>query len=393
MINFQEYQEELLHLRRTFHQYPELALKEEKTSAFIRDYMEKLGYVLTPVPPTGWMAELPSLQEKKKQILFRAEMDALPISEQTELPYASVHPGVMHACGHDAILSTALIVAKILARKKETFPAGVRFLFEPAEEIGEGAKRMLKSGAIKEGENPIFLMFHFAPDGCEGMAIHRGQASAMISGMRILVQGRSSHWCEAEKGIDSIYAAALVVQAMEKLNRTYPRRGPCLTGAGTIHGGAYPNIIADEVILEGNIRACYEEDFYGLRDGLTAAFQEIEKETGARISMTFPKEPVLPFANDDRLVDLGIQAGKQEFQERFVLEGEEELFLAGDNAYRYFLKSRGLFLVFLAGMGQEGYPLHHPKFLLDESMLIRAVRTLWDLLERIGREEEDNGNH
>lgn len=109
--------------------------------------------------------------------------------------------------------------------------------------------------------------------------------------------------------------------------------------------------------------------------------------------MTFPKEPVLPFANDDRLVDLGIQVGKQEFQERFVLEGEEELFLAGDNAYRYFLKSRGLFLVFLAGMGQEGYPLHHPKFLLDESMLIRAVRTLWDLLERIGREEEDNGNH
>lgn len=115
----------------------------------------------------------------KKKVVLRAEMDALPIQEQTGLSYASENAGVMHACGHDGIVASALVLARILAEEGEDFPVRMRFLFEPAEEIGEGAKRMLAAGAL-DGEPDIFLMFHYAVDQSFGMAVHEGQASAMI---------------------------------------------------------------------------------------------------------------------------------------------------------------------------------------------------------------------
>ena len=113
---------------------------------------------------------------------------------------------------------------------------------------------MLAAGAL-DGEPDIFLMFHYAVDQSFGMAVHEGQASAMINGMEIRVHGKASHWCEAHKGIDSIYAASLVVKALHDLNEAYKGKGPCLIGIGTIHGGEYSNIITDLVTLRGNIRA------------------------------------------------------------------------------------------------------------------------------------------
>ena len=287
---FEPYEKELIEIRRHLHRHPELGLQEFETSAFIRDYLEKLGYRLTKVEPTGWIAEHPCQETAafadKKQVVLRSEMDALPIQEQTGLPFASEREGVMHACGHDGIVATALILAKILAKEKEQFPVKVRFLFEPAEEIGEGAKRMLSAGAL-EPKPDAFLMFHYAVDMPFGMAVHEGQASAMINGMEIRVHGKSSHWCQASQGIDSIYAASLVVQALHDLNETYQGKGPCLVGIGTFHGGEYSNIITDLVTLRGNIRAAYEEDYQALDEKMQAVLQEIEKRTGTRIEIEY----------------------------------------------------------------------------------------------------------
>ena len=146
------YEEELLALRRHFHMYPELALKEYETSGYIRDYMEKLGYEIREVEPTGLIAELPVLKKKERTVVLRAEMDALPIQEKTGLPYASRRDGCMHACGHDGILAVVLILAKLAAKAGEEFPVRLRILFEPAEEIGEGAKRMLAAGALENAD-------------------------------------------------------------------------------------------------------------------------------------------------------------------------------------------------------------------------------------------------
>lgn len=376
-----KHEEELLALRRHFHMYPELALKEFETSAYIRAYMEGLGYELRAVKPTGLIAELPALKNKEKTIVLRAEMDALPIQEKTGLSYASRNDGCMHACGHDAILAVVLMVAKLAAEAGEKFPVCLRILFEPAEEIGEGAGRMLNSGALENADG--FVMFHFAGDQEIGLAVHEGQASSMIGSVEIHVYGKSSHWCEAEKGVDAIYGASCVVDAIHKVNRDYRGKGKHLIGIGAVHGGEYANIIADHVVLKGNIRATREEDFYALKEILTERFREIEGQTGTKIEMIFPKEPVLAFANDSGFTKTAQKVGTAIFGDRFLLEGEEELFLSGDNAYRYFEKTRGIFLVFLAAMTGENHPLHHPQFQIDEEILPLSVETLYDMIRQL----------
>ena len=386
-MNIQDYTKELIELRHHFHQHPELALQEVETSAYIRRYLEKLGYEIKPVEPTGLIAELPCLRDRKKVIVLRAEMDALPIQEQTGLSYASVNEGCMHACGHDFILASALILAKIVAEESEKFPVRIRFLFEPAEEIGEGAKRMLQAGALEDPKADAFLMFHYAADMTLGMAVHQGQASSMINSMQIHVHGKSSHWCEADKGIDAIYAAAQVVNAIHDLNENFgkqhPDTGKYIIGTGTIHGGEYTNIIADHVVLNGNIRAVHEETYMALEQELEKYLQKIEQKTGTQIRMEFPKDPVYAFANDDELVWTAKTVGEEIFCDKCVLEGEDELFLSGDNAYRYFKETRGLFSVFLAGIPGEEHPLHHPKFQLDERILPYSVEALYKIITEL----------
>lgn len=381
---FSQYEEEVIRLRRHFHQYPELALQEFQTSAFIQKYLEELGYQVRHVPPTGLIAEHPCMKNREKMVVLRAEMDALPVQECTGLDYASRNKGCMHACGHDGILAVALTLAKILSGQKD-FPVAVRFLFEPAEEIGEGTVRMLDGGALDKDKGRKadgFLMFHYACDQPLGMAVHKGQASAMIGKMEILIKGKSSHWCQAEKGIDSIYAAGLVVQRVHEISRDYVGKGPHVAGIGTIHGGEYPNIISDQVKLVGNIRACYREDFEQLKKALEQAFHKVEEVTGAQVCLSFPKDPVLPFANDPTLTAIAADTGRTIFGSHFLLEGEDELFLTGDNAYRYYQQTKGLFCVFLAAVPGEEHPFHHPKFQIDERILLPSVQTLYEIIRK-----------
>ncbi|MEI3437439.1 MAG: M20 family metallopeptidase [Blautia sp.] len=381
---FSQYEEEVIRLRRHFHQYPELALQEFQTSAFIQKYLEELGYQVRHVPPTGLIAEHPCMKNREKMVVLRAEMDALPVQECTGLDYASRNKGCMHACGHDGILAVALTLAKILSGQKD-FPVAVRFLFEPAEEIGEGTVRMLDGGALDKDKGRKadgFLMFHYACDQPLGMAVHKGQASAMIGKMEILIKGKSSHWCQAEKGIDSIYAAGLVVQKVHEISRDYVGKGPHVAGIGTIHGGEYPNIISDQVKLVGNIRACYREDFEQLKKALEQAFHKVEEVTGAQVCLSFPKDPVLPFANDPTLTAIAADTGRTIFGSHFLLEGEDELFLTGDNAYRYYQQTKGLFCVFLAAVPGEEHPFHHPKFQIDERILLPSVQTLYEIIRK-----------
>ena len=230
-------------------------------------------------------------------------------------------------------------------------------------------------------------MFHYAADMTLGMAVHQGQASSMINSIRIHVHGKSSHWCEADKGIDAIYAAAQVVNAIHDLNENFgkqqPGAGKYIIGTGTIHGGEYTNIIADHVVMNGNIRAVHEETYMALEQELEKDLQRIEQQTGTQICMEFPKDPVYAFANDDELVQIAKTVGEEVFGNKFVLEGEDELFLSGDNAYRYFKETRGLFTVFLAGIPGEEHPLHHPKFQLDEKILPYSVEALYKIITRL----------
>ena len=199
---FEKYKEELIKLRRHFHRHPELGLQEFETSAFIQEYLGKLGYRFRIVEPTGIIAEHPCQDEAafagKKKVVLRAEMDALPIQEQTGLSYASENAGVMHACGHDGIVASALVLARILAEEGEVFPVRMRFLFEPAEEIGEGAHK-----------------FDVEKFGCEwGYTMDGGEVGELefenfnAAAAKITFKGRNVHPGYAkDKMINSIYLA------------------------------------------------------------------------------------------------------------------------------------------------------------------------------------------
>ena len=172
----------------------------------------------------------------------------------------------------------------------------------------------------------------------------------------------------------------MIHTAMNEFGKQHPDSGKYIVGTGTIHGGEYTNIIADHVVLNGNIRAVHEETYMALEHELERNLQEIEKQTGTQIRMEFPKDPVYAFANDEELTETAKVVGAEVFGDKFVLEGEDELFLSGDNAYRYFRETRGLFTVFLAGIPGENHPLHHPKFQLDERILPYSVEALYKII-------------
>ena len=132
----------------------------------------------------------------------------------------------------------------------------------------------------------------------------------------------------------------------------------------------------------GNIRACYREDFEQLKKALEQAFHKVEKVTGAQVCLSFPKDPVLPFANDPTLTAIAADTGRTIFGSHFLLEGEDELFLTGDNAYRYYQQTKGLFCVFLAAVPGEEHPFHHPKFQIDERILLPSVQTLYEIIRK-----------
>ena len=135
--------------------------------------------------------------------------------------------------------------------------------------------------------------------------------------------------------------------------------------------------------MNGNIRAAYEEAYHALKKELEEKLVEIGQQTGTQITMDFPKEPVYPFANDDGLVDIACQVGNKIFGDRFILEGEDELFLSGDNAYRYFRETKGLFAIFLAGIPGKSHPLHHNQFQIDEAVLPCSVEALYEIVKGI----------
>ena len=147
-MNIEKYTEELITLRHYFHQHPELALQEVETSAYIRKYLEKLGYEIVPIEPTGLIAELPSLRNREKLVVLRAEMDALPIQEQTNLPYASVNQGCMHACGHDGHTAIGLGIARILSEIRHELHGSST---DPCKNCGRRAKNAGKFS----GQTPV----------------------------------------------------------------------------------------------------------------------------------------------------------------------------------------------------------------------------------------------
>ena len=368
---------EVIKIRRYLHKYPEISEKEYNTCKYIRNYLNNIGIKNNVVGETGAVGTLIK-DEDLPTVAIRAEIDALPINEENTFEYKSKNNGVMHACGHDGITAVVLGLAKLLSENKDKLNCNVKFIFEPAEEVGKGAKKLIEEKVLEDPKVDNMIIFHFANSDTIGMEIQKDISTATIGRVSINILGKSSHWGDAKEGIDAISISGKVLNIIDKMNNSLKDKGPFILGIGMINGGVKNNIMADSVRLEGTLRAVGDDKFNYLLDYLEEKMKILSEESGAKIEVNL--ESKLPsVVNDYNLVQIGRKIGEDIFKERFVLG--EKVYLAGDNAAYYFQKTPGIRMVFFAKKENEiNYPLHNSKFDFNEDIFYYALSTIYQMI-------------
>lgn len=379
---YKSFQEELVSLRRHFHQFPEVSEQEYQTAEYIEKYLRDLGLEPERVAKTGvvvmiWASK--RVRDICETVAVRAETDAVYVKEKNDFPWKSQNSGVMHACGHDANIACGLVLAKLCVQSQELLPVNVKLLFQPAEENGQGTRLFLEEHVMENPHVDRFVMFHFANDFPAGVEFHRGPSSAAIGSVVLKIKGKASHLGNAATGIDSILAAAQVVQMVDRVNREFQSDVPHVVGIGMIHGGKAKNVVAEETILQGTIRSCSMSEYQRLRSILLEELEKIATETRTRIMADVDATPIPPIVNHDEMVDLGLAAGEKVWGKDCRLV--TQLYLSGDSAAYYFDYAKGVFMVFTAKKeGVENHPLHSSYFDFDEKVLWKATETLHQFL-------------
>ena len=368
---------EVIKIRRYLHKYPEISEKEYNTCEYIRNYLNNIGIKNNVVGETGVVGTLIK-DEDFPTVAIRAEIDALPINEENTFEYKSKNNGVMHACGHDGITAVVLGLAKLLSENKDKLNCNVKFIFEPAEEVGKGAKKLIEEKVLEDPKVDNMIIFHFANSDTIGMEIQKDISTATIGRVSINILGKSSHWGDAKEGIDAISISGKVLNIIDKMNNSLKDKGPFILGIGMINGGVKNNIMADSVRLEGTLRAVGNDKFTYLLNYLEEKMKILSEESGAKIEVNL--ESKLPsVVNDYNLVQIGRKIGEDIFKERFVLG--EKVYLAGDNAAYYFQKTPGIRMVFFAKKENEiNYPLHNSKFDFNEDIFYYALSTIYQMI-------------
>ena len=368
---------EVIKIRRYLHKYPEISEKEYNTCKYIRNYLNNIGINSKVIGKTGAVGTL--IKDKDlPTVAIRAEIDALPINEENTFEYKSKNNGVMHACGHDGITAVVLGLAKLLSENKDKLNCNVKFIFEPAEEVGKGPKKLIEEKVLEDPKVDNMIIFHFANSDTIGMEIQKHISTATIGRVSINILGKSSHWGDAKEGIDAISISGKVLNIIDKMNNSLKDKGPFILGIGMINGGVKNNIMADSVRLEGTLRAVGDDKFNYLLNYLKEKMKILSEESGAKIEVNL--ESKLPsVVNDYNLVQIGRKIGEDIFKERFVLG--EKVYLAGDNAAYYFQKTPGIRMVFFAKKENEiNYPLHNSKFDFNEDIFYYALSTIYQMV-------------
>lgn len=291
------FQARLTKHRQTLHQCPELGFDCVQTSHYVDHVLRPLGYQMTSVAQTGWLAYKEGLS--KKTLVFRADMDALPIQEATGVPYASKHPGVMHACGHDGHMAMLLGLGEILAQTALEW--SVLLVFEPAEETLGGAQYIVSDPSYQKHDIEAVYALHLDPTlpfGTCGFC--PGIMTAQDADLDITIQGQSAHGTTPAEGKSALLAASQLALALSQLTRLTGQLEDQLATVGTLHSGEGRNIIASYATLQGTLRAFKSPTFEALKDAVFDQAQAIEKAYGVAVHTSIQTlHP--PVYNDTRL--------------------------------------------------------------------------------------------
>ena len=365
----------IIEMRRHFHQNPELSLEEFETTKKIVNELEKMGIEVSTFKDglTGCVGTIKGAKEGKT-LLLRADIDALSVHEKTNLEFVSRVDGKMHACGHDCHAAMLLGVAKILSEMKDKFSGNIKLFFQAAEEIGLGAKLSIEQGVMDNVDACYGV--HVTPR-FESPKINMqyGERMAATDVFKLTVEGTSSHGSSPHLGHDAIVASAAIITALQTIvSRINNPLKPAVVTIGTIKGGQRFNIIANEVIMEGNIRT-FDEIF---RKEIETHIREIAESVAKAHSCTAKLEyrygTGVVLNKDKNLVDIAQNAVKKLYGEDSLVEMEK--ITGGEDFSLLMEKAPGIFGYI--GTRNPRVPgsekiNHHECFTVDEDALIRGT--------------------
>lgn len=373
-----ELEQELIHIRRYLHQYPELSGEEYETASFLMSKFEEMGVdakiIDTDVGP-GVLAQLNG-KSKTPLIAFRADMDALPLVDKKLCPYSSKREGVVHACGHDFNTTVILGLVKVLVKFQNQMEGSVKFIFQPSEESAEGgASHILKAG-VMENVDAIWAV-HAFPDLPAGkIGVRYGAITSATDGFKITVKGKSGHSARPQLSVDAIHVATQIINGLYTIvYRRFDPRQPIVISVGVIHGGTAPNIVANKVEFEGTIRM-FDQDIRSKIPEVVSAFsRDIARSHNADCDMDWHFGPP-PVINNDVLAMLTERASKEVLGEDSVAIINRPSMGAEDFS-RFLWHAPGMLIrVGTGGEEYASYPLHNPMFDINEKAIGYSVKLL-----------------
>ncbi len=368
---------ELISLRREFHRIPEVAGEEFKTAALMAETLRSWGIeTRTGVGGTGVVATVRGRAGDGPAVAVRADMDGLPVTEDTGLPFASEHPGRMHACGHDGHMAIALGAARTLEGMRDRLRGTAIFLFQPAEETVGGAAGMIAAGALASPKPELIVGLHIWPGFDSGVfAVRPGPVMASVDRFDIDFVGRGGHGAMPHLGVDPVVMASEAVISFQRVaSREVDPLEPAVLTVGRIQGGTTFNVIPEEVSLTGTVRTLNQE----VREFMRRRLEDIS----AGIAGTFRgavrfrwEEGVPPTVNDAAAARRVERILKENFGEGRVLT-EFRPSMGGEDFALYQREAPGVYF-FLGARNPDkdcAYPLHHPRYRFDEDVLPLGVR-------------------
>lgn len=371
-----KFKDEIVTLRRTFHQYPELSWKEFKTGERIASILSSEGFeVRNNVYKTTVVAELKS-GEGGKIVAIRADMDGLPMYDAKDVTYASRVAGVMHACGHDAHMAIAIGVAKLLKSLNLNLPGKVRFIFQPSEEaIPSGAEELVRAGVIRDVDG-IFA-FHVDPEISGGkIGLKEGLLTAYCSEFKLTILGKSGHAARPHHSIDTIFLTQQVLSTVYDITgKRSQQYVPAVLTIGKIEGGTKANVIPERVDIFGTIRTIDEQTRNEMIAALEQRVYAITKAAGGSYQLEF-LSPVPSVLNDPHMVNMVREVGTELLTHNGIVD-LSDISMGGEDFSWYLTKAPGVLIRLGAKSDSDKIRyLHTHDFDIDERAIPVGVAVM-----------------
>jgi amidohydrolase len=369
--------DETIALRRDIHRHPELGFEEVRTSKIVADRLESLGLEVTKgIAKTGVVGILEGAK-KSPVLLLRFDMDALPILEDTDADYTSENPGVMHACGHDSHVAIGLSVAKLLGEKRYQLQGTIKFVFQPAEEGGGGAERMVEAGVLENPRPDYSMGVHVWNDKPVGwFGLTRGPAMAGAEIFFVNIRGKGAHAASPHQGIDPVIAVAHIITALQTVvSRNVPPLESAVVSVCKVESGTAFNIIPQEANFSGTIRTFKPEVLRAVKDRFVKIVNEVASAFDCESEINIQRL-TYPVINDSDLVDTMTGVIKA-MDNKFDIDHWHQTM--GSEDFSFMMHDiPGCFLMVGSSNPGKGldYGHHHPKFNIDEDCLPYAVAIL-----------------